>query len=109
MPMYDYTCQDCDTNQTQIHKWDEGHAPCIECGSIKLKKEIGLPVKPRMEGMASMSVRHTTSEYFGPQGHVARDEYFPEERNRKAKEKQKKEASKGATVAVKKSNSLSKV
>lgn len=109
MPIYNYTCRDCNEEQQQIHKWDEGHAPCLECGSVNLKKSVAMPAKPRFDGREGMSVRHTTSEYFGTEGHMGKDEYFPEERSRKAKEYAKKQASKGATVSVKKSNSTSKV
>jgi hypothetical protein len=74
---------------------------------MNMTKQLGMPARPRFDGLAGMSTRHTTQETFGPHptggaskiGHM---EYFPEEVERKKKENQKKMDGKGATVSVKK-------
>lgn len=98
MPIYPYTCQNCGEEITRLHKFEETPDPC-DCGSTDLTRKFAAPAI-RMGGRQSMSVRHTTSEYFGPQGSMAKEEYFPEERKAKAQEAKKKEDSKGVTIAV---------
>lgn len=106
MPIYEYRCKDCGVeDQEQIHKYDEEHGPCVKCGGMNLTKQLGVPAKPRMEGLASMSVRHTTQETFGPHptagaSKIGHTEYFPEEVKAKEKEFKKKQEGKGATVSV---------
>ena len=107
MPLYEYRCNDCGLkDQQQIHKYGDDHGPCEKCGGLNLTKQLGVPVRPRMDGLSSMSVRHTTQETFGPNNHggttkIGHMEYFPEEVDTKKKEYQKKQESKGATVSVK--------
>lgn len=103
MPLYRFICEICDDSFDEILKFDEHPDGCPNCGSNdtdKIKKQISTPALRLEGGRESMSVRHTTSEYFGPEGHMGKEEYFPEERKAKAEEKIKKEQSKGATVIM---------
>jgi len=103
MPMYSYTCDKCGDKHDQIHSFDDKPGPC-PCGALPefLKKSIAAPAI-RMGGRQTMSVRHTTQETFGPSEtggsqRIGKVEYFPEERDAKAKELAKKAEGKGATV-----------
>jgi len=103
MPLYDYRCKKCNHEWVDFCGFDDYPEKCPECetsDSKNLKRLISAP-NFRMEGKASMSVRHTTSEYFGPQGQMGKEEYFPEERSRKAEEQRKKQDKKGASVGFK--------
>lgn len=107
MPMYEYKCETCHMHFDAIHKFNEhpdkcGH--CLETDPNQFKRQLGVPAAPRMQGMKSMSMRHTTSEYFGHKGHMGKEEFFPEERKRKSQELQKKLEGKGATVVVSKTS-----
>ena len=105
MPLYDWSCLECEEVFKELLKYDEHPDVCPRCGnreSDKLKKVLSAPIVRTVGGLSSMSVKHTTSEYFGPQGRLGKEEYFPEERKRKAQELKKKEQSKGATVIVNK-------
>jgi putative FmdB family regulatory protein len=106
MPRYVYTCNDCGhKDQDQFHSYGDDHGPCITCGKLNLTKQLGAPAL-RPYGMASMSVKHTTTETFGahPKGgqtKIGHVESFPEEVSAKIKEHQKKMDGKGATVGGK--------
>ena len=102
MPMYQYVCEDCGKEHSQMHKWGETPELCI-CGSDRLTRQMGAPAL-RTGGLSTLSTRHTTSEYYGPNSsggtmRLAREEFFPEERKRKAAEEKKKKEGKGATVS----------
>ena len=101
MPVYQYICEECGKAHSQFHKWEETPELCI-CGSSNLKRQMGAPAL-RTGGLAALSTRHTTSEYYGPNPHggtmkLKREEYFPEEIKRKTAEDKKKKEGKGATV-----------
>ena len=102
MPLYDYHCNDCNEEFSIICKYNEHPDECQLCNSTDIKRQLSRPVLRTEGGLESMSVKHTTSEYFGPQGSIGKEEYFPEERKRKSQEKAKKEASKGSTVSLSK-------
>lgn len=104
MPIYSYECNTCKKQSDQIHAYDDTHGPCEHCNGISLRKLLTAPTL-RMNGMQSMSTRHTTEETFGahPNGgahRMGKVEYFPEERAAKAEQLRKKAEGKGATVSM---------
>ena len=102
MPLYDYRCNNCEHRWTDFCGFDEHPKHCPECETQDqnhLERLISMP-NIRMDGREGMSVKHTTSEYFGPQGRVGKEEYFPEERKRKADEQRKKQEKKGPTIGL---------
>ena len=106
MPLYPYICEDCGMKYSLIHKYGETPDPCPKCESTNIKKEMTAP-SIRMGGLKSMSTRHTTSDYYGPNPYggamkLKTEQYFPEEVKAKEKEFKKKQEGKGATVSVKK-------
>ena len=105
MPIYEYQCKSCGSEHSQLLKWEQDPDPC-PCGDSKLEKKLAAPVL-RMGGIKSMSTRHTTSEYYGPNRSggtmkMATEQYFPEEVKAKEKEFKKKQEGKGATVSISK-------
>ena len=101
MPIYPYVCNNCGLEHSQIHKVVESPEPC-SCGSTDLKKILSAPAI-RMGGLKSMSTRHTTSDYYGPNPYggamkLKTEKYVPEEVAAKEKEFKKKQDGKGATV-----------
>jgi len=103
MPLYDYRCKLCEHRWVDFCGFDESPEKCPDCKtteSDKLERLISMP-NIRMDGKAGMSVKHTTSEYFGPKGKLGKEEYFPEERSRKAEEEKKKQEKKGASIGFK--------
>ena len=43
MPYYDYKCGQCNAKMELMHPMSETRRKCPECGTRKLKKQIGIP------------------------------------------------------------------
>lgn len=102
MPIYNFKCDNCDEKFMTLLKIDELPDVCPNCfqeDPKKFTKQVSAPTI-RTQGMSSMSVRHTTSEYFGPYGKLSHEEYNPEEVKRKEKELKDKLGRKGASIVV---------
>lgn len=106
MPLYQYDCLDCNTHMEQLHKWEEEGfpKPCSNCGSTNLKKVIGLPQAPKINGSKpdeKWGYNKTTIEYnYGGDGRSWAEQYDHKKRESQIKEAKKKAESKGATISV---------
>lgn len=100
MPIYNFKCNHCTSNFLSLQNINEEPDQCPECLESKgFEKLVSAPVI-RTAGKKSMSVKHTTSEYFGPHGPIKKEEYFPEEVKRKTEEERKKRDGKGSSIIV---------